>query len=223
MGRCKFKHIIWDWNGTLLNDAWMCVEIMNGMLLKRGMPGLTHERYQEVFDFPVIDYYRRLGFDFEKEPFEISGTEFIVEYEKCRYEPQLQPEAVLVLNELNSMGISHSILSAYKQETLDDLLEHHGIYSQFKHVIGLNNHYAFGKTEQGKRLMEKLDCKPETVLFIGDTVHDFEVADSLGTACVLIPGGNHTEKKLSSCGVPVLKSIKEIIPFVNEKLEKSKL
>ncbi len=199
------------------------MDIMNGMLVKRGMRGLTHERYQEVFDFPVIDYYRRLGFDFEKEPFEISGTEFIVEYEKRRYEPQLQPETVPVLDELNSMGISHSILSAYKQETLDDLLEHHGIYSQFKHVMGLNNHYAFGKTEQGERLMEKLGCRPETVLFIGDTVHDFEVADSLGTACILIPGGNHTEEKLSSCGVTLLKSIQEIIPFVRGKLEEEKL
>ena len=77
----QVRHVIWDWNGTLLDDAWLCREIMNGQLRKRGLPTLRAERYEAIFDFPVEGYYRKVGFDWKKESFEEAGTEFIVEYE----------------------------------------------------------------------------------------------------------------------------------------------
>ncbi|MCX6282944.1 MAG: hypothetical protein NTW31_01715 [Bacteroidetes bacterium] len=73
-----YKHIIWDWNGTLLDDAWLCVEVMNGMLEKRGLEKVSLDFYRSVFTFPVRDYYEKLGYDFEKEPFEEVGMEFMV-------------------------------------------------------------------------------------------------------------------------------------------------
>ena len=69
----KYKHIIWDWNGTLLNDTWLCVEGINKSLEKRSLQTITEEIYRKVFSFPVEDYYKRLGFDFKKEPFEVPG------------------------------------------------------------------------------------------------------------------------------------------------------
>ena len=65
------KHVIWDWNGTLLDDAWLCVDVMNGMLSKRGLPLITLEIYRNIFDFPVRDYYLKLGYDFDNESFEM--------------------------------------------------------------------------------------------------------------------------------------------------------
>ena len=62
--------VIWDWNGTLLDDGWLFVEVMNSILRSRGMNTITLEKYREIFGFPVKDYYLKLGFDLEKEPFE---------------------------------------------------------------------------------------------------------------------------------------------------------
>ena len=73
----QYKHIIWDWNGTLLNDGWLFVEVMNIVLKRRKMKPITLDSYREIFRFPVKDYYMKLGFDFEKESFESSGLEFI--------------------------------------------------------------------------------------------------------------------------------------------------
>ncbi len=61
----KVKQLIWDWNGTLLDDVRMCVNVMNVLLDKYALPELTCEKYKQVFDFPVKDYYANLGFDFE--------------------------------------------------------------------------------------------------------------------------------------------------------------
>ena len=60
----KYNHIIWDWNGTLLNDRWLCVEAINQALNKRNLPMLTEGKYKDVFSFPVEDYYKKVGFDF---------------------------------------------------------------------------------------------------------------------------------------------------------------
>ena len=66
----KFKHMIWDWNGTLVDDTLLFVDIMNGVLQNRNLDGINIQDYREVFDFPVKDYYTKLGFNFTEEPFE---------------------------------------------------------------------------------------------------------------------------------------------------------
>lgn len=215
-----YRHIIWDWNGTLLDDAWFCVEIMNGVLERRSMSLLTLQRYQEVFDFPVIDYYRRLGFDFDEEPFEVLGTEFIVEYEKRRHELNLQPQARETLQAVLQLDLTQSILSAYKQETLDELTEYIGVRDYFTGVIGLDNHYAHSKTENGKMWMEEMHYSAHEVLMVGDTVHDHEVAQAMGADCVLIPSNHHTEEKLSACGVPVLESLRDVLQYLRPGTER---
>jgi phosphoglycolate phosphatase len=73
----KFETIIWDWNGTLLDDTDLCIRSMNKLLADRSLPELSKERYLEVFDFPVEKYYRSIGFDFSVEPFEVPALQFI--------------------------------------------------------------------------------------------------------------------------------------------------
>ena len=96
----KYSHIIWDWNGTLLDDAWLCVEVMSLLLKKRNLRLIDLEKYQTVFGFPIIEYYRRLGFTFDDEAFQVPGTEFIVEYNKRCFEPKLQQDALQTLKYL---------------------------------------------------------------------------------------------------------------------------
>ena len=79
----RFKAIIWDYNGTLLNDLEIGIESINLMLSKRNLPLLTSESYREVFTFPVKDYYEKVGFDFEKENWDLTAQEFITNYTKA--------------------------------------------------------------------------------------------------------------------------------------------
>ena len=77
----KFKHVIWDWNGTLVDDTWLFVDIMNGVLKDRNLNGITLQDYRNVFDFPVEDYYLKLGFNFSEEAFKTAGLDFIKIYD----------------------------------------------------------------------------------------------------------------------------------------------
>ena len=88
------RHVIWDWNGTLLDDAWLCVEVMNELLVEHSLPAVDAQRYEALFTFPVVEYYRQLGFDFERTPFEEVGTAFIEGYQARQHECELQPHAL---------------------------------------------------------------------------------------------------------------------------------
>ena len=209
------KHIIWDWNGTILDDRWLTIAAMNSVLARRNMDELTEDQYLQVFTFPVIEYYRRLGFDFEKEPFSVSGTEFINEYNARAFEPQLHDGIIDFITELNENDISHSILSASGQKILDKLAEYHRIGHYFIAVLGQDNHYAYGKIETGKMLIKKLGIAPKNILFIGDTEHDLDVANAIGTHCALLSWGHTSTERLDKREVNVFNAISDLKSWIN--------
>lgn len=206
----NYKHIVFDWNGTLMNDLWLAVDVIDRMLLKRNLSGMGIQRYCEVFDFPVKDYYERIGFDFNKESFEIVGTEFIVEYDKRQYECELHVGAVDFLRTLNRMPLQLSVLSARVQHTLELNLDHYGIYHHFKDIAGLDDHYAHGKLDAGIKLLNKTNIPKRDTLMIGDTLHDAEVAAELGISCVLIASGHQSKQRLLMAKVPVYDTLIEL-------------
>jgi phosphoglycolate phosphatase len=207
----NYTHIIWDWNGTLLDDAWLCVEVMNEMLCKRGMPLKTLEEYKELFDFPVKDYYIKLGYDFEKEPFDEVGIEFITRYNNRQGETKLHPEAKIALKQLASFGFSQNILSAREQIELISETKSLGVSKYFKLIRGLDDHYAHGKTDAGKLLVSEIGVPKDKMLFIGDTRHDAEVAVEIGIDCVLVSNGHQSERRLQELGLPILHSLNDLI------------
>ena len=210
MNWTQVRYVIWDWNGTLLDDAWLCREIMNGQLRKRGLPTLSAERYEAIFDFPVEGYYRKVGFDWKKESFEEAGTEFIVEYERRKTECRLQIGARELLQQLESVGYSQAVLSAYSHGSLETFLGHFGVRSHFRSVAGSRNHYAEGKVEDGLRMLQELHVSPSETLLIGDTTHDAEVARAMGVGCVLIPSGHNSRDRLDRCGVEVVAGLGDL-------------
>lgn len=213
----RFRHVVWDWNGTLLDDSALCVHCMNTLLRSRRLPKLTLERYQALFDFPVIGYYRRLGFDFERESFEKLGTEFIETYEQCKRKCGLQAQTRTALESLRDAGLTQSVLSAYRQDTLDELLGYFGVREFFIRIIGADDHYANGKVEQGLGWIRELKVHPAQVVLIGDTTHDFEVAQAMGAACGLIPCGHHSRAKLATCGAPVFEDLLQAVRWIRDE------
>ncbi len=209
----NYQYIIWDWNGTLLDDVELCADIMNNLLKARSLPTITLEKYREIFTFPVKDYYIKAGHDFVNESFEKIGKDFIEEYEKRKTECTLYPFAAEVLEIMHSLKIEQHLLSAYKQNNLEDIIKHFGINEYFNSVRGLDHIYADGKIELGKQLMNEISSngKVSKVLLIGDTIHDYEVAEGLSTDCLLVSNGHQNNEKLKSLNIPVINNLKELL------------
>jgi len=210
----RYKHIIWDWNGTLFEDVFLCCDIMNNILKRRNLHQIDVEKYRETFTFPVINYYKNVGLDFEKYPFEELSIEFITEYEKRKLNYNLYKGVKNTLNELQSLGISQSILSAYSQNTLEEIVEHFDIQKYFVKVIGLDNIYAAGKIENGKHWIKQLNLNGNDVLLVGDSLHDKEVADEINSDCVLLTHGHQNKTELLKSNAKLLNSFDELLTYI---------
>lgn len=213
----NIKHIIWDWNGTLFNDVVLCKDIMNNILKRFDLPLLTLESYRDVFTFPVEDYYKKAGLDFNKVSFEVLGKDFIDEYENRKFECSLFPGVVQGLDSLSHSGISHSVLSAYHHKTLVQIIEHYKIKSYFENVNGLDNIYAGGKFEIGKELISRLHFKREEIVLIGDTIHDKDVADELGISSIIVADGHQDIKRLQKLNTKVFDKFSSLMDSLNLK------
>ena len=205
----KYTHIIWDWNGTLLDDVELCFCTINALLAKRGLQPIKDiSAYREIFGFPIIDYYRRAGFDFDKEPFDVAAAEFIEQYHSDDSRFKLFDGAAEILAYVKAMGLRQVILSASEVNNLRLQVGLLDIEAYFGDILGISNIYAGSKVAIGREYVARNDI--ENAVIIGDTVHDYEVAQALGADCILIANGHQHRHTLLGCGVPVLDDLSDI-------------
>ncbi len=206
----RYKNIIWDWNGTLLNDVDICIDAMNILLKDRNLQQLSHEKYKNVFTFPVRDYYKAVGFNFDKEDFEKPAVEFIDNYNKLGYKAKLHKGVIELLKKADDLKISQYILSAMEHNSLIKMLDNFGITYFFEKIKGIDNYYAQSKIEQGKKLIAGSNLDKRKTVMIGDTLHDAEVASALGVDCILVAQGHQSFERLNQNGNTVINSLEEL-------------
>ncbi len=194
----RYSNVIWDWNGTLLNDVALCVDIANSILSNHNQTRLDIKSYRSVFGFPITEYYEKLGIDFEKESFEQLTRKFITDYNTDVKKSRLQNHANNMLDTLKVAGITQYVLTAaYKKDALH-LLEHYDILKYFKMVEGLDNYRAESKIDRGHHLLKVNEIDKTKTVLIGDTIHDLEVANELGVHCILVANGHQSFERLQS-------------------------
>lgn len=206
------RYIMWDWNGTLLDDLQINFEIENSLLRKRGLKEMESvKKYHEVFAFPIIRFYERMGFDLENEKFEDIARDYVCEYEQRFHEAELFEDAERVIRYFRTAGIEQIILSMTENKWLFSQVAFHGIDHLFSDILGTGDIYARSKVDIAKKWMEEKGISGEEVLFIGDTTHDFEVAQSIGCQCVLIARGHNSKEALEKTKARVIDGISELI------------
>ena len=192
----KYKHIIWDYNGTILDDTQLVLDILNIMLEEKSLPTCTMDEYREVFDFPIIDYYKNVGFDLDRYSFAELANQFTDMYEKMFEEAALREGIVETIENLHAKGYDQSILTAGREKNIKNEIKAFGLDKYIKEITGLHNNQAESKVFLAEQHLHKIKVRPEEILFIGDTTHDFLVAQEIGCDCVLLSGGHQSVGRL---------------------------
>lgn len=207
----KQEIIFWDWNGTLLNDTQACVDAMNCMLSARNSASIDVEKYQSIFGFPVKDYYQKLGFDFEQECFEDLSKEFIANYNRNLKTATLQPYAIEVLTYFKRLGKTQVVISAMEQNMLLDQTNTYGVQTYFDAIYGINDIYANSKAYLAKNYIVENKVSAKSIMFIGDTLHDMEVAEEINAQTILVANGHHSRSRLQINGNVVIANLSEFL------------
>ena len=205
------KHIVFDWNGTLIDDAWIFVDILNSLLKKRNLNQIDLNKYQEMFCFPLTDFYQNLGFDVSPDAFNILKEDFVFEYNKRQFAAHLFPDAIDTINKIKSHNVKLSILSASNQKILSSLMNFYSINHFFTHILGVDNYEAVGKEKLGFKLLNFLGESRSDIVVVGDTDLDYRVSQKLGIDCILISRGHQSHQRLSVLDCPVIYSLTDLL------------
>ena len=209
-----YTHVIWDFNGTVLDDVGLGIDCVNRMLARRGLPVIPDtEAYRRIFGFPIDEYYRRLGFDFEKEDYDtVLAPEWVALYVAGEEGCPLNPGVPETLAAIRAKGIPQVMLSASNLPQLERQLDRLGLLQDFQEVMGLDNIHARSKTALAVAWMARNPgARP---LFVGDTVHDADVAAAVGADCVLFCGGHQHETVLRTRNCPLIFALPEVLDFL---------
>lgn len=212
------KAIIWDWNGTLLDDLDICIIGINKYLTERNLKTLDKKKYRNIFGFPIGDYYQKIGFDLKKESLEDLSVKFLRTYFENFNQTSLNIGTLEILSKFQEAGYQQYILSALDQPSLDDSIKKFKIENFFKAIKGAQDTLAKGKIDYGRELFAAENLLPENTILIGDTLHDKEVADSLNIKCVLYSGGHQNYDRLAINNSIVVNDLRKSLDIVEKLL-----
>ena len=208
------KWVFFDFNGTIIDDVDLCLNLLNEILLKQGNKTVSKEEYKDIFCFPVRKYYELAGVDLKKDSFDDLSKWFIKKYQPASYECNLFPHLKETILELKKRGIKVAVLSASQIDNLKDQLIKFKIIDLFDAVLGLDDIHAASKVEVGKSFILANKIKPQDILFVGDTNHDKEVADAIGAKAILFSEGHQSLKVLGKENTPIINDLRKTLLYV---------
>ena len=210
------KHIIWDFNGTLLNDTQLSLDVDNNVFEKLGIPAITIDDYRNNMTMPVRDFYPTVGVDYSVHSYETIARLWLDEFNQKAVGVGLVSGALDAIRFFHGQGRSQSVLSASYEPSLRKQCEALGLTPYMTDISGLEDESASKKTEIGRRQLRELGLEGRDVVLIGDMLTDVHLAEDLGADCILVSWGHNDLKRLLSSGLPVARDFGELEEILKE-------
>lgn len=211
------KHLVWDWNGTLLDDIGAVIGASNAAFAEIGLEPITLERYRELYTVPVPKFYERLmGRLPTDEEWTVMDGAFHRHYWARAEACALTLGAAELLAARQASGSTQSLLSLAPHAELIPLVRRHGIAERFVRMDGRVGDSTDGKSGHMVRHLEALRVSADRVVVIGDAADDAVAAAHVGAKAVLYTGGSHSRASLERVGVPVVDSLAEAVSVAEE-------
>ncbi len=208
-----FRQILWDWNGTLLDDLQYGMNVRNRIFPAFQLPTIDSiEEYHAQFTFPIRTYYERAGVT--DDIFVDVAHAWMNEYVRGFASVPLHADARETIRRFADAGLTQVVLSASKRDMLREQIAQFGIQHAFAEMLGLGDIYAGSKEEIGRQYLQSCGIAPEATCMIGDTLHDADVAAAIGAKCILVSRGHQSRETLLTAGMPVVDTLKDAADWI---------
>ncbi len=202
-------HIIWDWNGTLLDDLPVTVAAANAALAPLGADPVDAEVYRDHYTRPVKLFYDRVL----RRP--LTEAEWLAadeiwrsSYGEFMQGAALAADAIAALERVKrAPDASQSILSMWWHDELAGLAERFGVAGYMQRMDGNDGASGIKKAGMLAKHIAALGHDPASMVVIGDSVDDAAAAVENGVRVVLYDGGTHHHHELVATGHPVAKTL----------------
>lgn len=205
----KYKHIIFDIDGTMLDSAYADL-----MALQKVLWELQNKRYE------IADLHFALGI-----PSEVALRQLDIEdipmasklwsdYTKeLSYTMKLFDGIKELLIELSDKGVKLGIITSKNRSEYFNDFSPFGLDAYFDTVITVEDSIS-PKPSAAPMIsyLTKTGASPQDVIYIGDTLYDWECAQNAGVDFGLVMWGSHPAKQINTAYS--FKSPEEILSFL---------
>jgi phosphoglycolate phosphatase-like HAD superfamily hydrolase len=211
-------HLVWDWNGTLLDDLTLVVAATNASLASVGGPSVTADEHRRDFRRPVIAYYEYvLGRRLTEAEFATLDQVFHDAYRRGLDGTTLAEDA---RDAMAAWAGTQSLLSMWFHHELVPLVSAHGLHTRLSRVDGLRDVRGGGpKAPHLRAHLDALGLKGSDCVLIGDSVDDAHAAREVGAGIILYSGGFTHPERLRATGLPVATTLLEAVTLASTVAE----
>jgi len=213
---CKaIESIIWDWNGTILNDVDNNINAVNMILQKRNLAVITKEEYRRKIKIPIKQFYNDIGLEInDPETYNLITNDYWKYYNMgYKNNTKINDGMENILIKLKENDINNYLLSATQHDKLIKQVKDKGMEIYFKDIIGNNNYEVKSKLEKAKELIKNENIKVNNTILIGDLISDYELAEELRIKCILYSNG-HQKIKMEK-DKNIINNFAEIFNYIN--------
>lgn len=209
----RVDHVVWDWNGTILDDNDAVVAAVNTVCEAFGRAPIDLAFWRSVYRRPLLDCYQELlGRPLSEHDWSTIDGSYHEAYRALLPTTRLSPGIPDELHRWRAGGGSQSLLSMWFHDELVVLVAEYGLADLFTRIDGLRVDVGgHGKTDHLAAHLTELDVDRDTVLLVGDVLDDAAAARAAGVRCVLVTTGVTARATLETSGVPVVDSIAEAL------------
>jgi phosphoglycolate phosphatase-like HAD superfamily hydrolase len=208
------RHLVWDWNGTLLDDLTIVVDATNAALAVVGGPVVTADEHRRDYRRPIVDYYAfALGRPVDADEFAKLDQVFHDAYRKLLVDCALAADAV---DAINAWPGGQSLLSMWFHHELVPEVTRRGLVERLARIDGLRAEVGGGhKAEHLAEHLDALGVPGHGAVLIGDSIDDAHAAAEVGARCVLYAGGFTDPPLLYATGLPVATTLTEAVELAS--------
>ena len=206
----RYQYILWDWNGTLLDDLSASLEAVNMTLDVYGKKRIDLDEYKSYLDTPIYKFYEHL-FDLEKTPMSDLSMYYRKFYDGLEDTIKIADRALQVLQKCKEKGIKQYIISASHTDDIEKYMKKLGVTDLFNRISGSDDRKAGSKVERARLLIEEEKIPKEQCVMIGDSLHDLLTAQEIGVDVILYSGGHQAKEELLATGKTVCDDFLEIV------------
>lgn len=205
----KYTHILWDWNGTLLDDVEISIECVNILLKRLGLEPTNLQEYYDMMEIPMKKYYENLfSAKGSALKYELCTENFQNNYPKLINKAKLMDGALEMLEYFKANGAKQYIVSSFEKTRLIKYVKMFKIEHFFEVISGDDDIHVGSKSGRATELVKGVDR--DKILYIGDSEADVITANDVGCDCVLICKGHQPRKILEEFGCPVIDNLTEL-------------
>lgn len=186
-----FQAVVFDFDYTLADSSHGAIECINFALNEMGLERVSAEAACRTIGLSLHETFLILGEHHEPQRCDEFHRLFVQRAEKVMANLTVLYEPVAAMIEaLRESGLRLAIVSTKYRRRITEILEREALVHGFEVVIGGEDVEHHKPHPQGLfEAIERLECSPASIVYVGDSVVDAELAKRAGVPLIVVLSG----------------------------------